>query len=92
MRKKHIILMITTIFLSILHLVLSLFYVRLYAYFNEQGSLQPFVLSVQIFRLACYVLIGVSGFLAVQDKQKKVLLFDLCFFLFNLILPYLFTV
>ncbi len=48
--KKHLYFTISIALLSVLHWLFSYFYIRLYGYFNLQGSLNQFLLFTQVFR------------------------------------------
>lgn len=92
MKKKHFYFTISIVFLSLVHLLFSYFYVRMYGYFNLYGSLNSFVLVSQIFRFVLDTYIIVCSFFAIREEKQKLLPFYLLFFLFNLILPFLFHV
>ncbi|EOH92308.1 hypothetical protein ACTNBL_04925 [Enterococcus villorum] len=92
MQKKHFYFTISIALLSLLHLLFSYFYVRMYGYFNLHGNLNSFILISQVFRLALDAYIVLCGFLAIREDKQKLLPFYLLFFLFNLILPFLFHV
>lgn len=92
MKKKHIILCIVILLLSAVHFFLSIYFLKLYAYFNVQNNLRTFVTAVRVFRYGIYGLTIVSGYLALKDQQRKLILFYLTFFVFNLMLPFLFSV
>lgn len=91
MRKKHIILAVSVLLLSICHFLLSIYYLKMYGYFNRIDALNSFVLTTQLFRVIACALPAICGFIALQDKQKKLLVFHLAFFLSNLLLMFLFT-
>jgi hypothetical protein len=92
MGKKHLFFMISIAFFSLLHLIFSYYYMRLYGYFNLQGTLSGFVMGSQFLRLILNAYIVICGFLALRENKKRLLPFYLLFFLFNLILPFLFQV
>ena len=92
MQKKHFYFTISIALRSVLHLLFSYFYVRMYGYFNLHGNLNSFILISQVFRLALDAYIVLCGFLAIREDKQKLLPFYLLFFLFNLILPFLFHV
>ncbi len=92
MKKKHLYFTISIALLSLVHLLFSFFYVRIYGYFNLHGDLSSFVLVSQLFRFALDAYIVVFGFFALREGKQKMVPFYLLFFLFNLILPFLFHV
>ncbi len=92
MQKKHLFFTISIALLSLLHLLFSYFYVRMYGYFNLTGSLSSFLLAARLFRFAIDAYIIICGFYAIREERLKILPFYLLFFLFNLILPFLFHI
>lgn len=92
MKKKHLYFTISIALLSVLHWLFSYFYIRLYGYFNLQGSLNQFLLFTQVFRFVLNFYIIFCGYITLREENRKLLLIDLLFFLFNLLLPFLFPI
>lgn len=92
MKKKHLYFAISIAILSLVHLLFSYFYVRMYGYFNLHRNLNSFLLVSQILRFVLDAYIIVCSFFAIREEKQKILPFYLLFFLFNLILPFLFHV
>ncbi|WP_347401447.1 hypothetical protein [Enterococcus sp. DIV0660C] len=90
MQKKHTIFMISIAVLTIVHLIFSYFYIRMYGYFNLNGNLSSFLLVSNLFRIALDLFIIICGFLALREEKMKFLPFYLLFFLVNLVFPFLF--
>ncbi|MGG5312040.1 MULTISPECIES: hypothetical protein [unclassified Enterococcus] len=90
MTKKHKSFIISITLLSLVHLLFSFYYLRLYGYFNLHGQLNTFLLLSMILRVVLAVYIVVCGFFAIREEKQKLLPFYLLFFLFNLLLPFLF--
>ena len=92
MQKKHLYFTISIALLSVLHWLFSYFYIRLYGYFNLQGSLNQFLLFTQVFRFVLNFYIIFCGYVTLREENRKLLLIYLLFFLFNLLLPFLFPI
>ena len=92
MKKKHLYFTISIAILSLVHLLFSYFYVRMYGYFNLHVYFNSFVLVSQLLRFVLDAYIIVCSFFAIREEKQKILPFYLLFFLFNLILPFLFHV
>ncbi len=88
MKKKHLYFTISIALLSLVHLLFSYFYVRMYGYFNLHGNLNSFVLVSQILRFVLDAYIIVCGFFAIREEKKKIFAFLLTVLLFNLIMPF----
>ncbi|MFV0560125.1 MAG: hypothetical protein ACK5NA_05365 [Enterococcus sp.] len=90
MKQKHSLFIIGIFILSLIHLIFSFYYVRLYGYFNVEGNVTTFVLLTRIGRFLLDALIVLAGYLAMREGKQRFLPFYLLFFLMNLILPFLF--
>ncbi len=71
MKKKHLYFTISIALLSLVHLLFSYFYVRMYGYFNLHGNLNSFVLVSQILRFVLDAYIIVCGFFAIREEKTK---------------------
>lgn len=89
-KNKDLLFAIGIALLSILHLVLSIYYWKLYGYFNLHDNLTGFLLAIKVFRLGIYLLICGLGYQSLRHQEKKLLACYGLLFLFNLILPFIF--
>ncbi|WP_368259519.1 hypothetical protein [Enterococcus sp. 2201sp1_2201st1_C11_2201SCRN_220225] len=90
MPKRHRNLIALVTVLTFIRMVFASFYPFIYAYFNTQDLLSPFLLILQILRLLLYLLIFGCGLRAIADKANRALPFYLLLFFFNLITPFVF--
>ncbi|MHC5249931.1 hypothetical protein [Enterococcus sp. LJL90] len=81
-----------TIVFSLANFILALRYLPLYAYFNTNNQLGGFLIAVQFFRVLIYILTIIGGYWALRQQKTRAMLFYVAFFLFNLLLPFLFSI
>ncbi|MGM0123344.1 hypothetical protein IGI37_000710 [Enterococcus sp. AZ194] len=91
MKKKTMLLLGCIAFFSLIHLGLCFFYPQMYAYFSGQEQLTVFLTSLRIFRWLLYCAVILAGLYTLQKKETKVVPAYLLFFLFNLLLPNIFS-
>lgn len=92
MKKIQTVLAVLTLVLSVANFILALRYLPLYAYFNTNDHLSSFLLSVQIFRIVIYLLTIIGGYISLRRQKTRAMFFYVAFFLFNLLLPFLFSI
>ncbi|GAA3010853.1 hypothetical protein [Tetragenococcus solitarius] len=75
--------------LTILHTLFCNFYTQIYAFMNIQDWLTPFLIATLLLRLALLLALFWTGLRQVQ-KNRKLALFYLLLFFFNLVMIFAF--